>query len=312
VDPLTQKYPELTPYQFASDRPIDGIDLDGLEYTPASSKSGNPRDATAVQVGINPEAVVKRMADKNKKQQAPIVINSQSNATLSQGPTPGTWSANESERLKKQYNFNKEMAARSDLDPYSFGVANSMASAGTSLVATIYNHGFGLAEGIEEKNGWKIAGNTVLLALDFSPFFRLGGASVSFYSVQSEESVARLMAGGEPWPTAPTSAHLGEGLYAWGTRAEAEAYLNALSQRMPGVNLKIMEFNINMSQLKNLNGFKVPAEDAAANKWLETHSSLFGSGTPHGFNYIQRTTSMGVEHYFSKQAFQLFKIKTVR
>jgi len=32
VDPLTKSYPELTPYQFASNRPIDGVDLDGLEY----------------------------------------------------------------------------------------------------------------------------------------------------------------------------------------------------------------------------------------------------------------------------------------
>ena len=32
VDPLTKGYPMLTPYQFASNRPIDGIDLDGLEY----------------------------------------------------------------------------------------------------------------------------------------------------------------------------------------------------------------------------------------------------------------------------------------
>ena len=32
VDPITAQYPELTPYQFASNRPIDGIDLDGLEY----------------------------------------------------------------------------------------------------------------------------------------------------------------------------------------------------------------------------------------------------------------------------------------
>ncbi len=31
-DPITAKYPELTPYQFASNRPIDGIDMDGLEY----------------------------------------------------------------------------------------------------------------------------------------------------------------------------------------------------------------------------------------------------------------------------------------
>jgi RHS repeat-associated protein len=32
VDPLTKKYPELTPYQYGSNRPIDGIDMNGLEY----------------------------------------------------------------------------------------------------------------------------------------------------------------------------------------------------------------------------------------------------------------------------------------
>jgi hypothetical protein len=31
VDPLTKKYPELTPYQFASNTPIQAIDLDGAE-----------------------------------------------------------------------------------------------------------------------------------------------------------------------------------------------------------------------------------------------------------------------------------------
>lgn len=31
VDPLTKSYPELTPYQFASNKPINSIDLDGLE-----------------------------------------------------------------------------------------------------------------------------------------------------------------------------------------------------------------------------------------------------------------------------------------
>jgi len=32
VDPLTKDYPRLTPYQFASNSPVSGIDLDGLEY----------------------------------------------------------------------------------------------------------------------------------------------------------------------------------------------------------------------------------------------------------------------------------------
>ncbi|MEM9400838.1 MAG: RHS repeat-associated core domain-containing protein, partial [Verrucomicrobiota bacterium] len=31
-DPLTSSYPMLTPYQFASNRPINGIDIDGLEW----------------------------------------------------------------------------------------------------------------------------------------------------------------------------------------------------------------------------------------------------------------------------------------
>jgi len=32
VDPISKQYPWLTPYQFASNRPIDGVDLDGLEF----------------------------------------------------------------------------------------------------------------------------------------------------------------------------------------------------------------------------------------------------------------------------------------
>jgi RHS repeat-associated protein len=32
IDPLTKSFPMLTPYQFASNRPIDGIDIDGLEW----------------------------------------------------------------------------------------------------------------------------------------------------------------------------------------------------------------------------------------------------------------------------------------
>mgnify|MGYP001161416478 CR=1 FL=1 len=34
VDPLSPGYPELTPYQFSSNRPIDYIELEGLEGVP--------------------------------------------------------------------------------------------------------------------------------------------------------------------------------------------------------------------------------------------------------------------------------------
>jgi RHS repeat-associated protein len=47
VDPLTSKYPELTPYQFASNTPIEAIDLDGGEtaknMTPAEKKANYMR-----------------------------------------------------------------------------------------------------------------------------------------------------------------------------------------------------------------------------------------------------------------------------
>ncbi len=36
VDPLNKKYPELTPYQFASNSPIWAVDLDGLEAWPVT------------------------------------------------------------------------------------------------------------------------------------------------------------------------------------------------------------------------------------------------------------------------------------
>jgi RHS repeat-associated protein len=43
VDPLTAEYPELTPYQFASNTPVWAIDIDGLEGRPAGMGNGYTR-----------------------------------------------------------------------------------------------------------------------------------------------------------------------------------------------------------------------------------------------------------------------------
>ena len=56
VDPLTKSYPMLTPYQFASNRPIDGIDLDGLEFSKATTfdeKIGTTQIKIMVKVRAN-------------------------------------------------------------------------------------------------------------------------------------------------------------------------------------------------------------------------------------------------------------------
>jgi RHS repeat-associated protein len=52
VDPLTKKYPELTPYQFASNSPTANIDIDGLERGNAIS--------TGVSNGVNRYVEAKR------------------------------------------------------------------------------------------------------------------------------------------------------------------------------------------------------------------------------------------------------------
>ena len=41
VDPLSSQYPWNSPYAFAENRPIDGLDLEGLEWAPSKDKNGN-------------------------------------------------------------------------------------------------------------------------------------------------------------------------------------------------------------------------------------------------------------------------------
>jgi len=44
--PLQKKCPHLTPYQFASNKPMDGVDQDGLEWRPMTGADGNVVDYT--------------------------------------------------------------------------------------------------------------------------------------------------------------------------------------------------------------------------------------------------------------------------
>jgi len=65
VDPLASKFAMLTPYQFASNRPIDGIDLDGLEYaTFTIVVDGNTGRTTKISVSKDYEL-------KNKNSRGP-------------------------------------------------------------------------------------------------------------------------------------------------------------------------------------------------------------------------------------------------
>ncbi|MGH7237129.1 MAG: RHS repeat-associated core domain-containing protein, partial [Candidatus Saccharimonadales bacterium] len=58
VDPIFRQYPELSSYQFASDRPIDGVDQDGLEWNGAMFQAS----AENQKRGENPMAALHKAA----------------------------------------------------------------------------------------------------------------------------------------------------------------------------------------------------------------------------------------------------------
>jgi len=51
VDPIASSYPMLTPYQYASNRPIDGTDMDGLEWA-TETTIGKTSSAIAIQTSF--------------------------------------------------------------------------------------------------------------------------------------------------------------------------------------------------------------------------------------------------------------------
>jgi hypothetical protein len=58
VDPIAKEYPELTVYQFASNRPIEGVDLDGLEYIDADwAKNVVKNEDGSFQLQVGPKVI---------------------------------------------------------------------------------------------------------------------------------------------------------------------------------------------------------------------------------------------------------------
>jgi RHS repeat-associated protein len=57
VDPLTKEYPELTPYQFSSNGPIENIDLDGLESLSAIKDGLTRKFQAQLKVATTPPPV---------------------------------------------------------------------------------------------------------------------------------------------------------------------------------------------------------------------------------------------------------------
>ena len=127
--------------------------------------------------------------------------------------------------------------------------------------------------------------------------------SSTFYTVQNAADAARLRAGGAPWPTEPSRAALGEGVYAFGEQAGAQAYQNALtSQGASG--LEIVPFEVSAGDLASMRSLNIDLlPDAEA--FLGKFSQLWGGTPDHGYDLLMRGTQFGTEHFFSKSVYDL-------
>ena len=84
VDPLTNEYPELTPYQFASNTPIQAIDLDGLELLDADEAMLNITSGGVFLKLSNFSRVTKNQIALHNKN----VIDLETETISSDGPFP--------------------------------------------------------------------------------------------------------------------------------------------------------------------------------------------------------------------------------
>jgi len=108
VDPIAKNYPQLTPYQFASNRPADGTDLDGREYYPAGRYGPNQLavDASSVRLtSINPALIQLQKEDAPKKQLQKMlsIANERAPSTVrSHYEPPSLVERQQHEQLKQQ------------------------------------------------------------------------------------------------------------------------------------------------------------------------------------------------------------------
>jgi hypothetical protein len=91
--------------------------------------------------------------------------------------------------------------------------------------------------------------------------------------------------------SARAQAHLGEGLYTWSARSEAEAYLSFWE--LNGRSVRTMEATFPESQYQALRSLDLRTiGNDAEEAWLKRHSSLWGEGCLTVLNTLSETLSM--------------------
>jgi RHS repeat-associated protein len=175
VDPIANEYPELTPYQYASNTPIQAIDLDGLE----SWSINDPQAKLKRDV----EAKLSMLQNPNPK---PISFLSINQTRIGPAPPPSEYSRKLREQKLEEYYRNQSLARANVTDPVAahvgFGVANSAGQMGKAPI----DHSIGTYEGLRDGNYWKAGKNAAFLALD------LYGGAQAFKAITASSAGLKL------------------------------------------------------------------------------------------------------------------------
>ncbi|MFT3676825.1 MAG: RHS repeat-associated core domain-containing protein [Chitinophagaceae bacterium] len=213
VDPLSESFPWFSPYQFAGNSPITFIDLDGQEMSwrnpvtgevvpagpvslPVGSRNSNgwilynpmvkPKAPTIYQQVSAYQPQLSKGSDNLAAVQSTNIARTSIKKPRQIANSPRVVSVSADNRNEYEKSVSAAYARQAEttnrlrgatIDPLAGAIVMNTAHAGSEYVKQTVSHGVGIYEGIQDGNGWKIAGNTLGLALNVSPIVGLKTAS---------------------------------------------------------------------------------------------------------------------------------------
>ena len=124
VDPLQFKYPELTPFQYASNRPITFTDVDGgeadlLKYLNQNINKTDPQGGLGVGYNLNQKyiSIYKAKTEIQKNNIKRMDFPEQPQAIIKATPNTPYYSNEEYEKRQFSFNVNEFIEERKELNP---------------------------------------------------------------------------------------------------------------------------------------------------------------------------------------------------
>jgi RHS repeat-associated protein len=196
VDPIANEYPELTPYQYASNTPIQAIDLDGLE----SWSINDPHAKLKRDV----EAKLSMLQNPKPK---PISFLSINQTRIGPAPPPSEYSRKLREQKLEEYYRNQSLARANVTDPVAAHVGFGLTNTAGQMAKAPLDHSIGTYEGLRDGDYWKAGKNAAFLALDL--YAAAGGVRAlagteTYYRAMSQADFAIMQKTGNIPATAET------------------------------------------------------------------------------------------------------------